>query len=145
MIRALSSITIVLLAASTLALGTDSRTTFAKGTTPLACPVLTEPVASDAGQRVPVSAGVIAGNRIGGKNPKYPSKAKKAGVQGTVVLRAIISASGQMEELCVVQGPAMLQQPAFDAVRTWRYKPYTLNGQPVKVETQVNVVFTLGG
>ena len=39
----------------------------------------------------------------------------------------------------------MLQQAAMEAVRTWRYKPYLLNGEPVEVETQVNVVFSLGG
>jgi protein TonB len=39
----------------------------------------------------------------------------------------------------------MLQQAAMDAVRTWRYKPYLLSGEPVEVETTVNVIFTLGG
>jgi protein TonB len=39
----------------------------------------------------------------------------------------------------------MLQQAALEAVKSWRYKPYLLNGDPVEVETQVNVIFTLGG
>ena len=42
-------------------------------------------------------------------------------------------------------GPPMLTQSALEAVRTWRYKPYQLNGDPVEVETTVNVVFNLGG
>jgi protein TonB len=39
----------------------------------------------------------------------------------------------------------MLRQAALDAVRQWRYKPYTLNNQPTEVETTINVVFTLVG
>ena len=56
-----------------------------------------------------------------------------------------ISSSGIIENLHVVSGPAMLQQAALDAVKTWRYRPYLLNGQPVEVETTVNVIFALGG
>ena len=64
---------------------------------------------------------------------------------GTVVLQATISKTGTIEDLHVVSGPAMLQQAAMDAVRTWRYRPYLLNNEPVEVETTVNVIFTLGG
>ena len=81
--------------------------------------------------------------RIGGKNPKYPPDAKRAHVEGTVVLVATISTSGKVEDLCVSQGPEMLRQAAFDAVKTWKYKPVERNGQPVEVKTQINVVFTL--
>ena len=77
--------------------------------------------------------------------PQYPAIAKAARIQGTVVLQATISKSGTIENLHVVSGPPMLQQAAMDAVRSWRYKPYLLNGDPVEVETQVNVVFNLGG
>jgi protein TonB len=75
----------------------------------------------------------------------YPPIAKAARVQGTVVLQATISKAGTIENLRVVSGPAMLQQAALDAVKTWRYKPYLLNNEPVEVETTVNVIFTLGG
>ncbi len=85
----------------------------------------------------------MARNRIGGKDPKYPSDAKKARIDGRVVLEATISDSGHVEDLCVSQGPAMLQQAAFDAVKTWNYKPYVLNGKPVEVKTMVNVDFSL--
>jgi protein TonB len=60
-------------------------------------------------------------------------------------LQATISKSGSIENLRVISGPPMLQQAALDAVRSWRYKPYLLNGDPVEVETTVNVVFNLGG
>jgi protein TonB len=77
--------------------------------------------------------------------PIYPPIAKAARVSGTVILQATISKTGTIENLRVISGPAMLQQSAMDAVRSWRYRPYMLNGDPVEVETSVNVVFTLGG
>jgi protein TonB len=76
--------------------------------------------------------------------PIYPALGKAAGAQGTVVLQATISKSGTIENLRVVSGPPMLQQSALDAVKNWRYRPYLLNGQPIEVETTVNVVFSLG-
>jgi protein TonB len=76
--------------------------------------------------------------------PQYPVIAKTVGQQGTVVLQAMISKSGTIENLKVVSGPPMLQQAAIDAVKTWRYRPYLLNLQPVEVETTVNVIFKLG-
>jgi protein TonB len=75
--------------------------------------------------------------------PVYPPIAKAARVEGMVVLQATISASGTIENLRVVSGHPMLQQAALDAVRYWRYRPYLLNGQPVEVDTTVNVVFSL--
>ncbi len=75
--------------------------------------------------------------------PQYPVIAKTVGVQGTVVLQATISKSGTIENLQVISGPQMLQQAAIDAVKTWRYRPYLLNDQPIEVETTVNVIFKL--
>jgi protein TonB len=60
-----------------------------------------------------------------------------------VVLAATISKQGTIENLRVMSGPMMLQQAALDAVKTWRYRPYMLDGQPVEVETSVNVVFRI--
>ena len=76
--------------------------------------------------------------------PVYPPIAKAARVSGTVVLQATISKTGTIENLRVISGPAMLQQAARDAVQQWRYRPYMLNGEPVAVETTVNVIFSLG-
>jgi periplasmic protein TonB len=75
--------------------------------------------------------------------PIYPPIAKAAGVQGTVILAATISKAGTIENLRVMGGPVMLQRAALDAVETWRYKPYLLDGQPVEVETSVSVIFTM--
>jgi protein TonB len=65
-------------------------------------------------------------------------------LSGTVLLAATIAKDGTIANLRVVSGPAMLQQAALDAVSQWRYRPYLLNGEPVEVETSVNVIFTLG-
>jgi protein TonB len=102
-------------------------------------------VKAAAPKKIVVSAGVIAGNKVGGEDIRYPPIARSARIQGTVVLQATISKGGTIENLRVLSGPPMLQQAAIQAVRTWRYKPYLLNGEPVEVETQVNVDFTLGG
>jgi protein TonB len=91
-----------------------------------------------------VSRGVMGGYLLEKTLPQYPSIAKAAGIQGIVVLQATISKSGSIQNLTVISGPPMLQQAAMDAVRSWRYRPYLLNGEPVEVETTINVVFNLG-
>ncbi|HKS74825.1 MAG TPA: energy transducer TonB, partial [Terriglobales bacterium] len=96
-------------------------------------------------KKVSISAGVEEGLLIQKTQPVYPPIAKAARVQGTVVLQATISKQGTITDLHVVSGPAMLQQSALEAVRTWRYRPYLLNGEPVEVETTINVIYTLGG
>lgn len=90
-----------------------------------------------------ISAGVATGRLIRSPSPVYPSIARSAGVSGTVVLSATISKSGMPEGLHVVSGPVMLRQAAVDAVKTWRYKPYMLNNQPVDTETTISVTFAL--
>jgi periplasmic protein TonB len=93
---------------------------------------------------VRVSTAVEEGLILQKTKPVYPPIAIAAHVQGTVILAANISKGGAIENLRVVSGPAMLQQSAVNAVSTWHYRPYLLDGQPVEVETTVNVVFTLG-
>jgi protein TonB len=95
--------------------------------------------------KVNISAGVAVGMLLQKTQPIYPPIAKAARVSGTVVIQATISKTGSIEGLKVISGPAMLQQAAIDAVKSWRYRPYLLNNEPVEVETTVNVIFTLGG
>ena len=92
---------------------------------------------------VRVSSMVVAGLLMRKTIPTYPALGKAMHVEGTVELAATISKVGTIENLRVVSGPPMLQTAALDAVKTWRYRPYLLNGDPVEVETTVNVVFTL--
>jgi protein TonB len=106
--------------------------------TPTAAPKL-------AVQRVRVSQGVSEGNLISQVKPPYPPMAKMARVQGQVVLQALISKQGTIQNLRVVSGHPMLVQAALDAVKQWRYRPYLLNGEPVEVETQITLNFSLTG
>jgi periplasmic protein TonB len=77
--------------------------------------------------------------------PTYPPLAKSARIQGEVVMQAMISKQGTIENLHVLGGHPMLVPAAIDAVRQWRYRPYILNGEPVEVETQITVNFSLAG
>jgi len=86
---------------------------------------------------------VMARNLLTKTMPVYPPAAKKAKIEGTVALRAVISKDGNVESLRVISGPQKLQQSALDAVRQWKYKPYLLNGDPIEVETTVNIVYDL--
>jgi TonB family protein len=77
--------------------------------------------------------------------PVYPVLARQAHIQGQVILDADIAKSGRIETLRVISGDPRLIQAALDAARALRYKPYVLNGQPVAVNTQIIVGFTLSG
>ncbi|MGA2886473.1 MAG: TonB family protein [Terracidiphilus sp.] len=99
----------------------------------------------EAPRKLTISAGVAGGLLIQKTAPVYPQLAKEARVSGTVVIQATISRTGSIQNLRVVNGPTMLRQPALDAVKSWRYRPYLLDGEPVEVETTVSVTFTLGG
>ncbi len=96
-------------------------------------------------QKVRRSEGVLQGNAISQPKPQYPSLARTARIQGVVILQATISKSGSIEGVHAMSGPPMLIPAAIDAVRQWRYKPYLLNGEPVEVDTQITINFTLGG
>ncbi len=96
-------------------------------------------------QRVRISQGVTKGLLIHRVEPSYPTLAKAARVQGDVVLKAIISRDGNIEDLQLVSGHPMLVPSAIEAVKQWRYRPYLLNGTPVEVETTITVIFALSG
>jgi protein TonB len=96
-------------------------------------------------QKVRVSSGVAQGNLIHNVKPPYPPLARQARVQGMVVIQAVIGKDGTIQNLRVVSGHPMLAQAALEAVKQWRYKPYYLNGEPVDVDTTINVNFTLSG
>jgi TonB family protein len=94
-------------------------------------------------QRVQVERPVSQGLLITKVDPVYPPIARQARIQGTVLLRAVISKEGSIEELTLVSGHPMLVQAAIDAVKQWKYKPYLLNSEPVEVDTEIQVNFTL--
>ena len=92
-------------------------------------------------QKVRISQGVLEGNKLRDVQPQYPQMAKVAHIQGDVVLRAVISKQGSIENLTAVSGPPLLIPSAMDAVKQWRYKPWVLNGEPVEVDTIITVKF----
>jgi len=107
--------------------------------TPIAVPKVAVP------QRVRVSQGVTQGLVIRRVQPTYPPLARQARIQGSVILQAEISKDGTIENLRLISGHPMLAPAAIEAVKQWRYKPYFLNGEPVPVETQITVNFSLSG
>lgn len=91
----------------------------------------------------------VGGNRQAMKlieqpKPRYPEEARTAGIQGTVRFRAIVDPQGGIRELTLVSSPSpLLTDAAGRAVRQWRYESTWLNGQPVEVETMIDVNFQL--
>jgi protein TonB len=75
--------------------------------------------------------------------PSYPMLARQMKVQGAVILQALISADGTIQDLKVLSGPAILASAAQEAVRQWRFKPYLQNGVPVETEAKITVNFTI--
>jgi len=106
-----------------------------------ALPTFAATPATPATQRLRVSQGISAGRLIRKVSPVFPPYAKRAGIEGTVVLEAIVAKDGSVQELEVVSGNPALAQAAVDAVRQWKYQPYVLNGQPVEVDTRIQVNF----
>lgn len=96
-------------------------------------------------QRIRVGGNVEAAKLQRQILPIYPQIAKTAHISGTVVLHAVIAKDGSIQELTYVSGPALLMRAAMDAVRQWHYAPTQLNGEPVEVDTTIQVVFSLGG
>ena len=94
-------------------------------------------------RRIAISAGVAQGLLVKKSDPIYPQQAVANHVSGVVVLQAVIGVDGHIADLQVVGGPPALRQAALDAVKTWQYRPYLLNGQPVEVNTTINTVFTM--
>jgi TonB family protein len=94
-------------------------------------------------RRVRVSELVSQSLLLKKTQPVYPDEARKEHIEGAVVMRGLISPSGDIKELTLISGHPSLASAAMEAVRQWQYKPYELLGQPVEVETQITVLFQL--
>jgi len=101
------------------------------------------PATGEAPKRVRVSQGVSTGLLVYKVQPVYPPEARREGIQGQVVLQAVISKEGRIAGLKLISGPKELAPAAIGAVEQWRYKPYLLMGNPVEVDTEILVNFTL--
>ena len=103
------------------------------------------PAVSTDGKPLPLRVGgnVQSANLVSKVTPAYPPEAKQARIQGTVRFNATIGTDGKMKDLVVVEGDPLLADAAMKAVWQWVYRPTLLNGQPVEVQTQIDVNFTL--
>jgi protein TonB len=94
-------------------------------------------------QRIRVGGNVQTAKLVKQPRPNYPALAKSARIQGVVKLHALISKEGAIENLTVISGHPLLVPAALEAVKQWVYQPTLLNGEPVGVETEIDVNFTL--
>lgn len=92
---------------------------------------------------VPVSQGVSGGQLLHRVPPVYPAQAKSMHVEGRVVLSAMVSEDGRVGDVKVVEGPSVLAPAAVEAVKAWKYRPFLLDGKPVKRETKIMIDFKL--
>jgi protein TonB len=87
---------------------------------------------------------MMEGNLIHKVEPQYPLIAKQLHIEGTVIVKAIISRDGVIARAEAESGQMLLARAALAAVRQWRYRPYYLNHEPIEVETEITVNFVLG-
>jgi protein TonB len=111
------------------------------GTSKVAAP----PAPRDVKSRTPVRLGgrVREPRLIHREEPSYPPLARQTHTQGIVVIEAILDESGNVVEMKVVSGPALLIAAALESVRKWKYQPTYLNDEPVAVQMNITVTFTL--
>jgi len=93
--------------------------------------------------RIRQGGNVTAAKLVNRVQPLYPPLARQTRISGTVRLHALISKSGSVESLEVISGHPLLVRSAMDAVQQWKYKPTLLNGEPVEVDTTIDVIFSL--
>jgi protein TonB len=119
----------------------ETLTVAAQGTpsTPPAAVPGTEP------KRIKVGGSVQAVKMVSLARPAYPPECKAAGIEGSVMLRAVIGKDGSILKLEQVNQlvDRRLVEAAMEAVKQWKYQPTLLNGEPVEVLTEVDVNFTL--
>jgi protein TonB len=103
------------------------------------------PPPKPAAGRIRQGGSVQAALLVNKVQPVYPPLARQTRISGTVRLHAIISKSGSVESLEVISGHPLLVRAAMDAVQQWKYKATQLNGEPVEVDTTIDVIFSLNG
>jgi len=110
--------------------------------TPIVPSATTSAAVSANAERVHLSAGAVemVSRPV---EPTYPLLAKQMKVQGAVVLQALIGKEGDIQDLHVLSGPAILSAAAREAVKQWRFRPYLQSGQPVETEARITVNFTI--
>jgi TonB family protein len=90
----------------------------------------------------PLPPNVTPAKLVHSEIPRYPKDAKKAGISGTVVLKAMVAKDGSVNNLEYVSGPQGLTDAALKAVKKWKYQPMLINGNPVETSMNISVVFS---
>jgi TonB family protein len=94
-------------------------------------------------KRIKLTENFARANLIRRPEPKYPALARQARIQGTVKLEIEIGRDGKVQEARLLEGHPLLVPAAIDAVMQWLFKPTLLNGEPVRVQAPITIVFTL--
>ncbi len=89
----------------------------------------------------PISQGVSGGVLINKVQPVYPAEAKRMHVEGRVVIDAVVTIDGQVDQMQLVSGDPRLAPAALEAVGKWRYTPFSLNGKPIPKQTRITISF----
>ncbi len=103
----------------------------------------TEPPPKPPVQRIRQGGNITRKNLIKSVPPIYPPQARAQGIQGKVKLHVVIGKDGSVSQVEAISGHPLLIQAAIDAVRQWKYRPTLLNGEPVEVDTTIDIIFTL--
>ncbi len=74
-------------------------------------------------------------------NPEYPASAQVNGVQGSVTLQVLIGHDGTVQDAKFLQGSLLFARAAIDAVKQWQFKPYSMNGRAVSVQSTITLDF----
>lgn len=90
-----------------------------------------------------IGGNMMAPVKVRDAQPQYPEEAKSAGIQGVVILEAIVNAEGKVEDARILKSVPQLDGAALEAVRQWEYMPTLLNGAPVPIVVTLTVNFTL--
>jgi TonB family protein len=107
-------------------------------------PVGNPPEPQPVPRRIRVGGNVYAAKLISQVKPEYPEEAQQQGIEGTVILRAVIGMNGRILSLKADNdADPVLVTAAMEAVRQWRYVPTLLNGEPVEIVTTITVGFRL--
>ncbi|MEE8523521.1 MAG: TonB family protein [Thermoanaerobaculia bacterium] len=93
---------------------------------------------------IPVGGNVVAPVKVYAPQPQYTEIARRARIQGVVIVQAIIDKEGDVSNVKLLKSlPMGLGEAAAKAIKTWKFKPATLNGKPVDVYYNLTVNFQL--
>ena len=99
-------------------------------------------------ERVPetinLGSTLVAGRKIKGSSPIYPGGAKASHITGSVLLSVVIGKDGKLHSIVPLYSPSpLLTGSSINAVKTWEYQPYVLNGEPTEVETTITISYNM--